>query len=158
MGVGTVNWDYCTTNPSGTPSRTPGYCSDTHAYIKACGTHLHMAVAMFEQFMAKSTIQAKDEEPAKDMEENRRRLTLSGGKTIRIFKGDNLDLGSSWTIEAIARLNRIHPNAHVNTLLSQSAWSHQKQGWSFGITSAKSAYEPRNFIMHTFAPAHPNTT
>jgi hypothetical protein len=108
---------------------------------------IELAQSFLEQFMAKSTIQAKDEEPAKVMEENRRRLALSGDETIRIFKGGNLDLGSSWTIEAIARLNRIHPNAHVNTLLSQSAWSHQKQGWSFGITSAKSAYEPRNFIM-----------
>ncbi|MDC0157375.1 DUF1549 and DUF1553 domain-containing protein [Verrucomicrobia bacterium] len=108
---------------------------------------IELALSFLDQMMAKPIIQAKDDKPAKDMEEIRRRLALSGGKTIRIFKGDNLDLGSSWTIEAIARLDSIHPNAHVNTLLSQSAWSHQKQGWSFGITSAKSAYEPRNFIM-----------
>ena len=35
----------------------------------------------------------------------------------------------------------------MNTLLSQWSGSHQKAGWTFGITSAKSAYEPRNFIM-----------
>jgi hypothetical protein len=97
--------------------------------------------------MAKSNMQAKDDPPAKGAEEIRHQLTLSEDETTRIFKGNGLELGKSWTIEAIARLNRIHPNAHVNTLFSQSAWSHQKQGWSFGITSAKSAYEPRNFIM-----------
>ena len=97
--------------------------------------------------MTQSTMQAKKDAPQKGAKKNLERLTLSEEETIRIFKGKTLELGSNWTIEAIARLNRIHPNAHVNTLLSQSAWSHQKQGWSFGITSAKSAYEPRNFIM-----------
>ena len=108
---------------------------------------IELAQSFLEQFMAKSSIQAKDEKPAKNEEEARRRLTLSGNETIRIFKGENLDLGSSWTIEAIARLDRIHPNAHVNTLASQWSGNHQQPGWTFGITSAKSAYEPRNFIM-----------
>ena len=97
--------------------------------------------------MAKSAKQAKGKSPKNNTSETRDHLALSGDDTIRIFKGRPLELGNSWTIEAIARLDRIHANAHVNTLLSQSAWSHQKQGWSFGITSAKSAYEPRNFIM-----------
>ena len=67
--------------------------------------------------------------------------------TPRIYKKKGIELGTSWTIEAIARLDHIHANAHVNTLLSQWSGSHQKAGWTFGITSAKSAYEPRNFIM-----------
>ena len=67
--------------------------------------------------------------------------------TPRIFKKTGIELGTSWTIEAIARLDHIHANANVNTLLSQWSGSHQKAGWTFGITSAKSAYEPRNFIM-----------
>ena len=67
--------------------------------------------------------------------------------TPRIYKKKGIELGTSWTIEAIARLDHIHANANVNTLLSQWSGSHQKAGWTFGITSAKSAYEPRNFIM-----------
>ena len=67
--------------------------------------------------------------------------------TPRIYQKKGIELGSSWTIEAIARLDHIHANAYVNTLLSQWSGSHQKAGWTFGITSAKSAYEPRNFIM-----------
>ena len=108
---------------------------------------IELARSFLEQFMTQSTMQAKKDAAQKGAKKNLERLTLSEEETIRIFKGNTLELGSNWTIEAIARLDRIHPNAHVNTLLSQSAWSHQKQGWSFGITSAKSAYEPRNFIM-----------
>ena len=67
--------------------------------------------------------------------------------TPRIYKKKGIELGTSWTVEAIARLDHIHANASVNTLLSQWSGSHQKAGWTFGITSAKSAYEPRNFIM-----------
>ena len=67
--------------------------------------------------------------------------------TPSIYKKKGIELGSSWTIEAITRLDHIHANANVNTLLSQWSGSHQKAGWTFGITSAKSAYEPRNFIM-----------
>ena len=67
--------------------------------------------------------------------------------TPRIYKKKGIELGTSWTIEAITRLDHIHANANVNTLLSQWSGSHQKAGWTFGITSAKSAYEPRNFIM-----------
>ena len=118
------------------------------AYARpASPAEIELARSFLQQLMAKSTNLAKDASSPKVEEERRDHLALSQNETIRIFKGDNLELGNSWTIEAIARLNRIHANTHVNTLLSQSAWSHQKQGWSFGITSAKSAYEPRNFIM-----------
>ena len=113
----------------------------------ASPAEIELARSFLDQLMAKSTNLAKEASSPKVEEERRDYLALSQNETIRIFKGDNLELGNSWTIEAIARLNRIHPNAHVNTLLSQSAWNHQKQGWSFGVTSAKSAYEPRNFIM-----------
>ena len=74
-------------------------------------------------------------------------LSLFQDGKPRIYQRNSRDLGSSWTIEAIAKLDRIHANAHVNTILSQWSGSNQKPGWTFGITSAKSAYEPRNFIL-----------
>lgn len=118
------------------------------AYARpASQAEIELARSFLQQLMAKSTNQAKETSAPKEEEVRCDHLALSQNETIRIFKGDNLKLGNSWTIEAIAQLNRIHPNAHVNTLLSQSAWNHQRQGWSFGITSTKSAYEPRNFIM-----------
>ena len=59
------------------------------------------------------------------------------------FQRRQLGTGKQLDHRSDCPTDRIHPNAHVNTLLSQSAWNHQKQGWSFGVTSAKSAYEPR---------------
>ena len=88
-------------------------------------------------------------EPKKDAIKPQKLENLSlfqDGKP-RIYQRKGRDLGSSWTIEAIAKLDRIHANAHVNTILSQWSGSHQKPGWTFGITSTKSAYEPRNFIL-----------
>ena len=88
-------------------------------------------------------------EPKKDAIKPQKLENLSlfqDGKP-RIYHRKGRDLGSSWTIEAIAKLDHIHANAHVNTILSQWSGSHQKPGWTFGVTSAKSAYEPRNFIL-----------
>jgi hypothetical protein len=54
---------------------------------------------------------------------------------------------NAFTIEAVARLDSIHKDAKVNTLLSRWNGSHSETGWAFGITSEKSAYQPRNFIL-----------
>lgn len=57
-------------------------------------------------------------------------------------------LSDEFSIQAVARLESIYPNASVNTLVSR--WSGSQSGtggWALGITSTKSAYEPRNFIM-----------
>ena len=101
--------------------------------------------SFLQQLMAKPTNLGKEASPPKVAEERRDHLALSQNETIRIFKGDNLELENSWTIEAIARLDRIHPSAHVNTLLSHSAWNHQNKAGAG--SQAKSAYEPLNFIM-----------
>ena len=52
-----------------------------------------------------------------------------------------------FTIEAVAILDGIHKDAAVNTLLSHWSGRHEDAGWTFGITSEKSRYDPRNFIM-----------
>jgi hypothetical protein len=53
----------------------------------------------------------------------------------------------SFTIEAIASLDVIHLDASVNTLVSRWNGSSSSAGWTFGVTSAKSRYQPRNFIL-----------
>lgn len=53
----------------------------------------------------------------------------------------------SFTIEAVAYLDKIHPDASVNTLVSRWNGSQDDPGWNFGVTSEKSRYGPRNFIM-----------
>ena len=57
-----------------------------------------------------------------------------------------LDL-DAFTIEAVASLDNLHPDASVNTLASQWNGNQQTPGWTFGVTSIKSAYQPRNFIV-----------
>ena len=61
-------------------------------------------------------------------------------------KDTALDL-DAFTIEAVASLDNLHPNASVNTLVSQWNGNQQTPGWTFGVTSVKSAYQPRNFIL-----------
>ena len=53
----------------------------------------------------------------------------------------------SFTIEAVTILDRTYSNASVNTLISRWNGSQEDAGWTVGITSEKSGYQPRNFIM-----------
>jgi hypothetical protein len=52
-----------------------------------------------------------------------------------------------FTIEAVANIDSLHKDASVNTLAGRWNGSQEEAGWSLGITSEKSRYEPRNFIM-----------
>ena len=52
-----------------------------------------------------------------------------------------------FTIEAVVDLDSIHADASVNTLAARWNGSKAVRGWTFGVTSEKSAYQPRNFIM-----------
>ncbi len=53
----------------------------------------------------------------------------------------------TFTVETIANLDRIYDDASVNTLVSRWNGSHSSSGWSLGVTSAKSKYQPRNLIL-----------
>ena len=61
-------------------------------------------------------------------------------------KEPELDL-EAFTIEVVTSLDNLHPDASVNTLVSQWNGNQQTPGWTFGVTSVKSAYQPRNFIL-----------
>ncbi|MFT5469708.1 MAG: hypothetical protein ACI8UO_004830 [Verrucomicrobiales bacterium] len=52
-----------------------------------------------------------------------------------------------FTIEAVANLDQLYPDASVNTLLSRWNGDSHSPGWNFGVTSEKSGYQPRNFIV-----------
>jgi len=52
-----------------------------------------------------------------------------------------------FTIEAVVHLDRVHPDASVNTLVSRWNSDTHARGWSFGVTSEKSRYQPRNLIV-----------
>jgi mono/diheme cytochrome c family protein len=70
-----------------------------------------------------------------------------GSRFEKLQLNDTKLTGDTFTIEAVAVLDRIYPDASVNTLVSRWQGGRGNQGWSLGITSTKSAYQPRNFIM-----------
>jgi Protein of unknown function (DUF1553)/Protein of unknown function (DUF1549)/Planctomycete cytochrome C len=58
--------------------------------------------------------------------------------------------GDEFTVEAIAKLDSIDPNASVRTIASR--WNGAKDnveafGWSLGVTGEKSRFKPRNLIV-----------
>ena len=70
------------------------------------------------------------------------------GDYAQVHIEDTVWLEDVFTVEAVARLDSVYSSASVNTLASR--WNGQHSGvggWSMGITSAKSGYEPQNFIM-----------
>ncbi|MCA9088946.1 MAG: PSD1 domain-containing protein [Planctomycetaceae bacterium] len=62
------------------------------------------------------------------------------------LKNDN-GFDDQFTIEAIANLDRLYADASVNTLFSRWNGSSSTNGWNIGVTSEKSSYQPRNFIV-----------
>jgi hypothetical protein len=66
---------------------------------------------------------------------------------------EKLDLGAvklpeeDFTIEVVAVLDGVYADASVNTLLSRWNGSQDEIGWSLGVTSTKSRFDPRNFIL-----------
>ena len=52
-----------------------------------------------------------------------------------------------FTVEAVANLDRVYADASVNTLFSRWNGSTTADGWNIGVTSEKSGYQPRNFIV-----------
>jgi len=56
------------------------------------------------------------------------------------------------TIEAFVLLESIYPDASVRTIVSQWNDRNDQYGWSLGVTSAKSAYTPRNLILQFVGP------
>ncbi|MDF1815808.1 MAG: DUF1549 domain-containing protein [Verrucomicrobiales bacterium] len=75
-------------------------------------------------------------------------LWLQPGSRFEQLDFSRLELPEdAFTIEAVANLDSVYKDASVNTLVSKWNGSRETDGWSFGVTSAKSAYQPRNFIM-----------
>lgn len=52
-----------------------------------------------------------------------------------------------FTIEAIVQLNSIYESAAVRTIAAQWTGNTKHPGWSLGVTSQQSRYQPRNLIL-----------
>jgi len=55
--------------------------------------------------------------------------------------------GEQFAVEAVVKLNSLYPDASVRTIAAR--WNNDKTapGWSLGVTSTKSAYQPNNLIV-----------
>lgn len=75
-------------------------------------------------------------------------LWLQPGSRFERLQVNHLEsLGEEFTFEAVTILDRIYPDASINTLLSNWSNTNSNPGWGISITSEKSAYQPRNFIL-----------
>ena len=70
----------------------------------------------------------------------------SSQSILEVPHNDSLPTGD-FTVEAIIRLDSMYPDATVRTIVAQWNASSKSRGWSFGVTSAKSGYQPRNLIL-----------
>ncbi|MCH9655354.1 MAG: DUF1549 domain-containing protein [Planctomycetes bacterium] len=84
-------------------------------------------------------------------------ITKTTKEAIKLGKGSTLTKlhipasknlpDQDFTIEAYVQLGSVYENAAVNTIASQWTGNTKQRGWSFGVTSQKSAYKPRNLIL-----------
>ena len=78
----------------------------------------------------------------------RRSLWLQPGSRFERLHVREVTLdANTFTVEAVVQLDAIHKDGKVNTLVSRWNGNHSSPGWAFGVTSAKSRYEPRNLIV-----------
>ncbi|MEM0968654.1 MAG: DUF1553 domain-containing protein [Verrucomicrobiota bacterium] len=93
-----------------------------------------------------SQLFAKVREAGLDLGENA--LWLQPGSRFEQLHLAETELeGDSFTVEAVVSLDTIHKDASVNTLVSRWNGNQRSPGWTFGVTSAKSRYQPRNLIV-----------
>jgi len=75
-------------------------------------------------------------------------VVLKEGSEFEQLRWDHgIELGDELFVEAVVQLDELHGDASVNTLVSRWNGDHHSAGWSVGVTSSKSKYDPRNFIV-----------
>jgi len=77
-----------------------------------------------------------------------------GGVRERLIVPDSPSLPSEdFTIEAVVLLRSLDEGARVRVIASQWSGNPRQRGWSFGVTSKKSKYDPRNLILQLVGDA-----
>ncbi|GAA5511059.1 hypothetical protein Rcae01_06572 [Novipirellula caenicola] len=75
-------------------------------------------------------------------------VDLKPGGPIRMSLATSKELpDGDFTVEAVVLLRSLYKDANVRTIVGHWNGSPKRAGWSFGVTSAKSAYKPRNLIL-----------
>lgn len=85
---------------------------------------------------------------SKDLAQGDKSLWLQPGSRFERLELVDLKLPEQqFTVEAVAILDSLYKDASVKTLASRWDGSHTHTGWSLGVTSEKSRYQPRNLIL-----------
>ena len=84
--------------------------------------------------------------PVSDRSGNSATISNTALSPIRT-KDDSPSITAPFTFVGIIRLNSLYEDATVRTIISQWNSNNKTAGWAIGITSAKSAFQPRNFIL-----------
>ncbi|MDG1897981.1 MAG: DUF1553 domain-containing protein [Fuerstiella sp.] len=66
---------------------------------------------------------------------------------------EQLVVTAPFTFVGLMKLNSLYSDATVRTMISQWDSNNKNRGWSIGVTSEKSAYQPRNFILQVVGDA-----
>jgi hypothetical protein len=78
--------------------------------------------------------------PAAAVGDSSDKLPLVAADTAKLAQGD-------FTLEATVLLKSLYADAAVRTIASRWDSDTRHAGWSFGVTSEKSRYQPRNLIL-----------
>lgn len=84
----------------------------------------------------------------KSIELGEKALWIQPGSRFERLETVGLELpDEEFTIEAVTTLDRVYDDSSVNTLIGRWNGSADEIGWSVGVTSAKSRFDPQNFIV-----------
>ena len=70
-----------------------------------------------------------------------------GGPVSMSLKSSDSLPDNDFTVEAVIVLRSLYPDASVRSIVAHWNGSKSRAGWSLGVTSAKSAFKPRNLIL-----------
>lgn len=77
-------------------------------------------------------------------------LSTETPASIEVAQVDELldpESEGDFTIEATVMLHSLYPDASVRTIVSGWSGDNSQRGWSLGVTSTKSSFQPRNLIL-----------
>jgi hypothetical protein len=91
--------------------------------------------------------------------EGRAALLQPAGPQVRFEVADSPDMpADDFTIEAFIMLRSVYEDAAVRPIAAHWSGDRKKPGWSFGVTSKKSAFKPENLVLQLFGDAARNGT
>ncbi|WP_165698747.1 PSD1 and planctomycete cytochrome C domain-containing protein [Bremerella volcania] len=70
-----------------------------------------------------------------------------GSRFERLHVKETDGFDDQFTVEAVVILDRLYPDASANSLISRWNSNTKTNGWTVAVTSTKSAYQPRNFVV-----------